>query len=373
MNAGPDADLGALADLLSRPGAAPCDVLDERRLALADQHGITPLLAELLRAADRLPLVEGSVRARLVAARRAAVVLDAVQRRHEQATLGALVAAGVDTLVFKGAALAVSHYATPWLRPRGDVDILVPVEQAALAQAALVRAGCRKVPRPEGAAVTYQARYAAMSPGVDLAYDLHWRLADPQAFAEVIDLSTLRRHAVPGPVAGSWMPDPVHALLIACVHRAAHHFDTDRLLLLYDIDRLVRRFDDHEWRLAVERAEAGGIRAVCARGLERASARFGSPYPAWVRTRFETPGAVEPTARFVSGAMRKVDVLGSDLRRLPTWRARAALVREHLYPPRDFMAARYGAGHPLLRPGLVMLLYIDRIVRGITGWFRPVL
>jgi hypothetical protein len=72
----------------------------------------------------------------------------------------------------------------------------------------------------------------------------------------------------------------------------------------------------------------------------------------------------------VAGAVpRKVDVLRSDLEQLPSWAERLALVREHLFPPPAYMAARYGAGcHWPLLP----LLYLDRIIRGATGWFRPV-
>lgn len=361
-----------LADLLSHPSMAPLSGLDDRLLDVADQHGITPLLAESLRTADRLAALPAALHARLLSARREAVVLDSLRRAHEQTTLDAFSAAGVDAIVFKGAALAASHYAASWQRPRGDVDVLVPPDQVAAAHAVLERGGCRRVPRPAGEVVTYQARYATVSTAVAVAYDVHWRIADPQAFADAIDLPALRQRAVPGPLKGSRMAAPVDALLIACIHRAAHHFDSERLLLLCDIDRLVRRFDDDEWGQVVARATAGGIRAVSARGLGLAAAWLDSPYPDWVRARLDAPGEVEPTARYVSGPMRRVDVLGSDLRRLPTWRRRAALVGEHLCPPRDFMAARYGADHPLLQPGLIALLYIDRIVRGITGWFRPV-
>lgn len=368
----PNADVRLLADLISRPATAPLAALDDRLLALAGEHGVTPLLADTLHAAQRLSTLPADIHARLLTARREAVVLDALRRAHERATIGAMVTAGIDAIVFKGAALAVSHYSSSWLRPRGDVDVLVPIDQVAAAQRVLERAGCHKLPRPEGDAVTYQTRYAAWTAGTEVAYDLHWRIADPHAFTNAIDLDGLRQQAVPAPTFGARMPDPVHALLIACVHRAAHHFDSDRLLLLCDIDRLAGRLGDDEWRRVVDLACAGGIRAVCARGLDLAAVYLRSPYPDWVRRRLDEAGATEPAARYVSGPMRRIDVLASDLRCLPTWRKRVGLMREHVCPPRDVLAARYGANHPLLRSGLVMLLYADRLVRGLTRWFRPV-
>lgn len=371
VQAQPTPDLRTLARLLSSPVAADVTRLDARMLDRADAHGVTPLLEATLADAGLRSHVPSGVRDRLSRTTREAVVIDTIARHHNRAVLTAIVSAGIDVLVFKGAALAETHYAASWLRPRGDLDLLVPVGQVAAVSAVLERLGCRKVPGPAGGHVTHQARYRTVASGVEVAYDLHWRLVDPEAFAGAVDQSALAAAAIAGPVAGVRMPGVVHALLLACVHRAAHHFDTDRLLLLCDIDRLARSLSASDWDDLTEAASAGAVRAVCARGLERAADLLGTPVPTAVLVRLTEPGHDEPTARFVSGPMRRVDVLRSDLRRLVTWRDRVALVREHLFPPRSYMAARY-AGHPLMSPWLSWLLYIDRILRGAGRWFRPV-
>lgn len=365
----------ALATVLSRPTPSALIALDAEVVDLADAHGVTPLLSQAVRDAHLRSLLSPTMLARLVRARREAVVAEASRHAHECATLAALASAGVDAIVFKGAALAVTHYEPAWLRLRGDVDLLVPVEQVEIAKDTLVRAGCREVPRPAGDFVTYQSRFASMSVPqgpVRPHYDLHWRVAEPQAFASVLDYTTLAAEAVPGPVTGARMASPRHALLIACVHRAAHHFDTDRLLLFCDIDRLACRFTREDWQHFITLARDASVRAVCLRGLDGAADLLGTSIPSWVREHLSGAGELEPSARFVGPALRKVDVLRSDLRQLDTWGARMSLLREHLCPARDYMAARYGAHHPLMAGPLILLLYAHRALRGAAGWFRPI-
>ena len=56
---------------------------------------------------------------------RAAAVDDVARTRELVRVAGALEGAGCRPIVFKGAALAHTHYRQPWLRPRLDVDVLV--------------------------------------------------------------------------------------------------------------------------------------------------------------------------------------------------------------------------------------------------------
>lgn len=365
-------DVRALARLLSQPVTEDLPRLDHRLIDLADAHGVTPLLDHVVTQAGLRSALRPEARDRLARATREAVVLDAVARDHNRAVLTALAAAHLDVLVFKGAALADSHYPATWLRPRGDLDLLVPIGQVQAASRTLERAGCRKAARPVGDYVTAQACYVAESAGTTVTYDLHWRLSDPQAFAGALDHATLWADAQPSLVTGVRLPSAVHALLIACIHRAAHHLDTDRLLLLCDVDRLARRLSPDEWDQFLAFARARRLLAVCRRALDLAGLLLQTPVPTPVRAALAAATTGEPTARFVTGTMRKVDVLQSDLARLPTWRARARLILEHLFPPRSYMAVRYGSRHPLLSPGFVLLLYGHRIATGVTRWFRPI-
>src|SRR2546422_360864 len=159
----------------------------------------------------------------------------------------------------------------------------------------------------------------------------------------------------------------VHALLVACTHRVAHHYDSDSLLFLYDIDRLSRAFDDRSWDRFVVLALAQRVARVCARGLTLAMEVFGSPAPLQVLDALAAPGSSEPSAAYLRGRLRRVDILRSDLESLRDWRARAKLLREHLLPAPAYILHSYGGAHRYLLP----VLYLHRIVHGAFEWFRP--
>jgi hypothetical protein len=71
---------------------------------------------------------------------------------------------------------------------------------------------------------------------------------------------------------------------------------------------------------------------------------------------------------FIGADLRPVDVLAADLRALAGWRARARLLREHLFPRRDYLRTLEGR----LGNAPAPLLYARRIVRGASRWFKPV-
>jgi hypothetical protein len=64
--------------------------------------------------------------------------------------------------------------------------------------------------------------------------------------------------------------------------------------------------------------------------------------------------------------VRKADLLMADLSVLP-WRGRLRLLREHLFPPADYMLSDPRPARRLPLPAH----YLWRILRGARGWFRP--
>ena len=157
---------------------------------------------------------------------------------------------------------------------------------------------------------------------------------------------------------------PPHALLMACLHRVAHHFDPPTLIWLYDIHLLASSMSEEEAARFVALAVDSGLAAICARGIARAHHRFLTSLPA----AFEklVPAGREPLAAFLHKGLRPFDVLMSDLRALPGYRARCQLLREHLFPPPGYLRAT----QPRLGSGPLPWLYARRIVRGATRWFQ---
>ncbi|HEV2718861.1 MAG TPA: nucleotidyltransferase family protein, partial [Thermoanaerobaculia bacterium] len=204
-----------------------------------------------------------------------AAALEPLRLADLRALLEALAGRGVDVLITKGTALAYSLYASPDLRPRADTDLLIDAVQLDAA---------RKVFRELGYAESinsgdmHQTMFRRVdAAGADHVYDLHWALANTPVFAGVLTFDELRGRSVALPGIGEQARtlSDVDALLYACVHRVAHHFDSDRLIWLADIHFLRERMSDDEharfWALAAEREVVG----VCMRSIERSREEFG--------------------------------------------------------------------------------------------------
>jgi hypothetical protein len=162
----------------------------------------------------------------------------------------------------------------------------------------------------------------------------------------------------------------VHSLLIACVHRIAHHADTDDLLWLYDIHLLARELSEAEWEHALMLSEAKRLCAVVLRGIERATRAIGQSAPDRMVQRLSDLAAREPPAPLVGfdgSSTRMIDVLLADFGALPGARACLQLLAEHLLPPMSYMRRAY----PRWPATLLPLAYAYRIALGAPRWFRP--
>jgi hypothetical protein len=365
----------ALKDRPTRLGAIlagrlKTSALDISLAAAGLEHGVGPLLYRAAVDRGEWADVDAGVRAILVRSAREAILTESVRHAHLERLAAALSAEAIEPLVFKGSALAHSHYVEPWLRPRGDTDLLVQPAEVKRAEAVLRSLGLQKLARPDGRLVTYQARYTTKAQPVEIAYDLHWRIADPHVLAEVLPHAELLADSAPGPVPGTRRLGDVHALVAACVHRAAHHHDTDNVLLLHDLALVARRLSRSSWERFATLVETRRLRAVCRRGLALAEELFGASLPGDVSERLNV-GSTEPSAIFVSGAVSRFDLLRSDLRALPTWRDRLALLYGHALPSSAYLLCRPDLH--VRRPAAfaVPWLYTRRIIRGLSAWRAP--
>jgi hypothetical protein len=352
----------ALAALFQQPATSvDAALLDEAR-----EHGLAPLAYAVLRDAGSWDAQPPEIREALARVAREAALAECDRRREFQRVLDTLATAGVGPLVFKGSAFAYTLYPEPWLRPRVDTDLLVQRQDLETTGHCLERLGYRLADRTSGELVTHQVTYERSAAGIERVFDVHWKIADPQAFADVFSYGELDADAVAvEALGGTRTLCDVHALLVACMHRVAHHYDREILLFIHDIALLARRLDAASWARLAAIAVEKRIGAVTVRGIDLASRYFGSPVPPGVRERLTASDGDEPTARYLDPHLRKVDILLSDFSQLD-WRSRLALVREHLLPPAGFVRRSY-AGTP---PGLLPALYVYRSVRGAGAWFR---
>ncbi|MBV8519960.1 MAG: nucleotidyltransferase family protein [Acidobacteria bacterium] len=348
------------------PAPAGCGELDAM-LQSAEEHGIEPLLYRALDvAAWPAPVV---ARWRHAALRAAA--LEPFRLRDLQELLAAFDAAGIDALVLKGSALAYSLYPEPQLRPRGDTDLLIRRDDRARVDALLRERGFRARTTSGDELAMRQCTYTHVDgAGAEHAYDVHWDIANTPVFADALRFEELRARAIPLPQIAPYARglSTVDALLYACIHRVAHHHDSDRIIWLVDIALLRERMSDDErtrfWQLAAERE----LVAVCRRSLAAAAEWLGDDPTSNDdgAAAVLTPAQLardEPSARYLDRDVRRGSLLAAELRALPDWRARATRLAHLAFPPRTFMREQFGARTPL------PLLYAWRALRGVGRLF----
>src|SRR5262249_61371448 len=156
------------------------------------------------------------------------------------------------------------------------------------------------------------------------------------------------------------------ALWLACIHRAAHHYDQQTPVWLYDVHLLVRALDGESLGIFVALAKRTGVRRICLRALTLARARFGTPTPPEIMAALDAAPDDEPSTLFLRPGLRRVDVLLDDLRALRGWPARVTLLKEHLLPDAAYMRRTYARGST----APIAWLYLRRIAAGTAKWFR---
>lgn len=338
---------------------------------VAREQGIHLLVAERVWQRGALNDCPPPLRDRLVAALRNQLAVEEIARQELRSVLAALNEAGIVPLLFKGTALAYTHYQDSALRPRVDTDVLIDTHEIQSAGATLERVGYRRLPFTSGDLVMYQAPYSRTDRrGVRHTIDVHWRISNPQVFASVLTMEELRMRAITIPALGSAAQavGSAHALALACIHRVAHHGGEERLIWIYDIHLVAERLAATEQEELVNLVQTKQLTAVCADGLALAEQRFLGRGAASLLARLGPQSAPtrERSEIFVTGKMRKVDVLVSDLKALKGWRPKMKLLREHVLPPASYMREAYGISNSALLP----FFYVWRIVRGAKKWFR---
>ncbi len=278
--------------------------------------------------------------------------------------LAALADRGITAVVIKGAHLAHRVYPSPALRPRADTDLLVLPEQTAALADVLASSGFTRSVRISGSVILGQVEFERrLRGGVTHYLDVHWRAAAPLMFEQAFDTRALVASAEPIPALGPHARGPAarHALALACVHLAAHHWHQVLLVWLQDLRLLADALTDDDRQAFVEAAGAGRYTVLAHGALMTA------------RTYFESAGldraiaalvprvdVSEPGAVLIRDGRRPVDDLWFDLRQA-RWRQRAQLLREHVLPPAEYMRARFGGSLPLA--------YAKRLIFGVRKWF----
>lgn len=281
--------------------------------------------------------------------------------------LTAFETSGIRVVIIKGTGLAYDIYPSPELRPRGDTDLLIA--EADLENVRTIMHG-RGYTSPHTSGDTLAIRQQSFTRGGHV-YDVHWDVANSPVVRDALPFEELLARAIPIPriAPNALAPSHVHALLLACIHRVAHHHDVERLIWLYDIHLLreVMSADEQRrfWRLAAERR----VVAICERSIELADEWFAeAPHDRardWLSEDERTRD--EPSAAFLDAGRTRGAVLTDDLKAL-SWRGRLRRLLELALPPVGFMRQSFPSAPAAALPAL----YVWRGARGVVRLLRRV-
>jgi len=349
--------------------------LTEAFLERAEYHGVQALLHE------RLCHVDGWPAAMLQRLREQAVAQAMWEMRHQLVlaqVLAKLADIGIQPVLFKGSALAYSLYGNPVLRARGDTDLIISPADKARGVDALAALGFVRFTAASRDCSSYQAAYTLqVGGGGGHTLDVHWRINDSELLSRLFTYDELRQQASPLPALAphALAAGPVHALLVACMHRAMHmetpyyadgvaYFSGNRLIWLYDIHLLAQALTEEQWDEFSQLAERKGLRAVCLDGFERARACFHTALPDRVLAALARPGPTESVSAYLNASIAKRHWL--DFWAMEDNASRLRFIRELFFPSASFMRGRF----PDAKVKWLPWLYARRVFEGVRMRFE---
>jgi hypothetical protein len=281
----------------------------------------------------------------------------------------ALDGVSVPYLLLKGTPLAYMYYPHASLRPRLDTDLMIRRADLPVAAHALEELGYHAPNCVRNESTMHQLSYCRTdAQGLRHTYDIHWKISNRPVVADFLTFDELYERAIGVPALGNTARtlDAVHALLLACVHRVAHHNDTDALIWLYDIHLLASSFTSSQWNEFARLATDKQVRAICARGLALAQQSFHTV----VKSELQT-GSVELSADCLGREIRHRHVWLWDMKALPTWHKRWQLVRDVAFPDAAYMFREYGLNSRSLLPLFYGHRFISRTWRLMRHSLQP--
>ncbi len=276
--------------------------------------------------------------------------------------LAHLVAEGIEVIVLKGAALALTVYQNIGLRPMSDVDLLIRPAQASAALHVMSELGYTHEARGTrpGDILAHECEVALTKPDPDAPMiELHWSLIDSPHYQRVIDMDWLWATARPLMVRDTpaLMLGPEAQVLHLCAHLALHHPSPAQphLLWLNDIVEVIRHYQGElDWDELLRRAQMYDLVLPLQRILPGLAAEWDAPIPDATLTALLS---LQPTwaEKRVFGYMTdKRRTVGrrfwADVVTTVGWRERLGFAAANLFPAPAYMRERYGIQHPWLTP-----------------------
>ncbi len=323
-------------------------------------HGVTALVAYYLRDVDASSDVVTALKQKLHDSALNDAAYDLFRTNQLHVVLSACREQGIVPLVLKGAAMAQTHYPSPELRARSDADIFIAMGDIRRIQAVM---------QAQGYAVSgsiYKSHQFSCGRVTDsvlrMTFDVHWRISNSPLFARSITYEDAMAQSIAIDADGNRGLSPVHALLLACMHRAGNEeHDADRLIWLYDLHLLIAGMDAHEQLEFAGLAVETGVEDVCLQGIASSAECFQTTLNRQAMELLSASSGITDDAKHKNSSY--LSLMLDDLKYLTSWRDRFGLLRELLLPSAGELLRKYQKRSALWLPWLYVRYLVGGMVK----------
>jgi putative nucleotidyltransferase-like protein len=331
-------------------------VSDERLYSLAAAHGLQMLLYRgLIPLRTQIHALEGLLKRLEQELTSSAILYEFIYPQELADILTALVGAGIDTLMLKGHALGQMLYDHLSLRPYGDFDILIRVEQLKAAEQQMAALGYTP-DESQYPDAWYRENHHHLAPYIragSLSVEIHWNLVESKVSNPIqIDLETLWKQAQPFNVNGvtTRILCPEHLLIHLSIHAVTIHFFEMGLRPLSDVCALLERYSESlDWERLVQTSLSWRCERQVYLMLRLVSELFEINLPDTILQRLSLDGIAPSFLEYSLTNILSMAIVGlpesSGLAQV--WQEkdsthRFVAIAKRLFPPRALVAAQYG-------------------------------
>ncbi len=315
-------------------------------LDLARSQGVTPLLRHAARQFGRE--IPAAVSAELDGAYFAVVRDNTLRFEALGAILAPLNDRDIPVLVLKGAALCETVYENIALRPMGDVDLLIPIDQVPVCQQILLEQGfaSTEVEMAPGSQAEFRNQQAFVRPEPrPLMIEIHWHVVDVPYYMHKIPVEWFWERAseriLHGHRVHTLYPEAEVPYLMA--HLVLHH-RFHGLRWFVDLAWLIHR-QPLNWKAIVDTAADQELLLVLREAVERLADLWPSLPLQEARQLLQerTPSPTERRLFRLLTAEPRTPLLDfyTDLLCLPGWGDRLRFLGLNLFPQPEYMVQRY--------------------------------
>lgn len=336
--------------------AAQSDVQWAELLSTADRHRVTPLLHGAITAANLQAALPVAVRQYLAETYCRTAVANTLLLHELGQLLAEFHRRSIASTLLKGPALALALYPDIATRPMRDIDLLVRRQDVRQVFSILIDRGYH-APAPGSMSndhIRFENETLFVKDGKSPAMvDIHWHLFDSPFYQEDALLAWFWQTRAPLAIGAeaTAMFAPVAQLLYLCGHFTLHH-QAHGLLWLHDIAQLLRLHGAAvDWTLVWSQSRRARLSLALQHALTAVARDFPGVIPdaAWAAQPPSDATAAEQRifAWRTASARPVAQRFWSDLRALPTWRARSRYIWIQIFPSAAYMRERYRANRPL--------------------------